>query len=236
MSEVRDNAVVLVIGKRATGKSFLVRDILHLHRDLPFGTVVSPTECIDGCYRAIVPSALIHDEYSPSLVARVIKRQRREVRRAAAEPDHDPRAFLVLDNCLHGAKWTKDVAPLFLNGRQYKAMLLLTMPYALNIPLLLRANIDHVFILRENLVSNRKRIYELYADIFPTFDMFCQVMDACTEGFECLVINLCARSNRLEDHVFWYKAQQHPADFPCGSEAYLPRDVHVTGAVRGAEE
>ena len=46
-----------------------------------------------------------------------------------------------------------------MNGRHYKMMFLVTMQYALGIteP---RTNIDYVFILRENIVSNRKRIYE----------------------------------------------------------------------------
>jgi hypothetical protein len=63
-----------------------------------------------------------------------------------------------------------------------------------------------VFILRENIVSNRKRIYDSYAGMFPSFEVFCQVMDQCTENFECLVIHNNAKSNKLEDQVFWYKA------------------------------
>ena len=39
--------------------------------------------------------------------------------------------------------------------------------------------------------------------------MFCQVMDQCTENFECLVINNNAKSNKLTDQVFWYKAEPH---------------------------
>ena len=42
--------------------------------------------------------------------------------------------------------------------------------------------------------------------MFHTFEMFCQTMDACTENFECLVIHNGAKSNKLEDCVFWYKA------------------------------
>ena len=47
--------------------------------------------------------------------------------------------------------------------------------------------------------------------------MFCQTMDQCTDNFECLVIHNCARSNKLEDQVFWYKAEPHP-DFRLGAE------------------
>ena len=82
------------------------------------------------------------------------------------------------------------------------------MQYALGIPPNLRTNIDYVFILRENFVSKRKRLYEHYAGMFPNFEMFCQVMDQCTENYECLVINNNAKSNKLEDQIFWYKCSR----------------------------
>ena len=130
----------------------------------------------------------------------------------------DPRAVIILDDCLYDQSWTKDtnVRSLFMNGRHYKSMFIITMQYALGIPPNLRTNIDYVFILRENYVSNRKRLYEHYAGMFPTFDAFCQVMDQCTENFECLVINNNAKSNKLEDQVFWYKADKHD-DFVIGA-------------------
>ena len=112
----------------------------------------------------------------------------------------DPRAFLILDDCLYDNKWTKDVSmrSVFMNGRHWKLLFLLTMQYALGVPPNLRTNIDYVFILRENYVSNRKRLYEHYAGMFPTFEMFCQVMDQCTENYECLVINNNAKSNYIQ--------------------------------------
>ena len=93
------------------------------------------------------------------------------------------------------------------------------MQYALGVPPSLRTNIDYVFILRENYVSNRKRLYEHYAGMFPTFEIFCQVMDQCTEDYNCLVINNNAKSNKLEDQVFWYKADMH-SDFKIGASEF----------------
>ena len=106
-----------------------------------------------------------------------------------------------------------------MNGRHYHILFILTMQYALGIPPNLRTNIDYVFILRENYVSNRKRLYEHYAGMFPTFEIFCQVMDQCTENYECVVINNNAKSNQLVDQVFWYKANPHE-DFKIGAKAF----------------
>jgi hypothetical protein len=93
------------------------------------------------------------------------------------------------------------------------------MQYPLGIPPNLRTNIDYVFILRENIVSNRKRIYDNYAGMFPTFEVFSQVMDQCTENFECLVIDNTSNSNKLEDCVYWYKGDGHE-DYKLGSNQF----------------
>ena len=35
-------------------------------------------------------------------------------------------------------------------------------------------------------------------------------MNQCTENYECLVIDNTCKSNKIEDMVFWYKADNHP--------------------------
>ena len=35
--------VIVLVGRRDTGKSFLVRDLLYYHQDIPIGTVISGT-------------------------------------------------------------------------------------------------------------------------------------------------------------------------------------------------
>ena len=44
-------------------------------------------------------------------------------------------------------------------------------------------------------------------------------MDACTEDFNCLVINNNAKSNKIEDQVFWYKADPH-SEFKIGASEF----------------
>ena len=106
-----------------------------------------------------------------------------------------------------------------MNGRHYKLLFILTMQFALGIPPNLRTNIDYVFILRENIYSNRKRLYDHYAGMFPTFEMFCETMDQCTENFECLVIDNTSKSNKIEDQVYWYKADKVP-NFKIGANEF----------------
>jgi len=219
--------VIVLIGRRDTGKSFLVRDLLYYHQDIPIGTVISGTEAGNGFYGTMVPKLFIHDEYNTAIIENILKRQKivlkqiKKEKEAYKRSNIDPRTFVILDDCLYDNSWAREklMRLLFMNGRHWKIMLIITMQYPLGVPPNLRTNIDYTFILREPYLTNRKRIYENYAGMFPTFESFCQVMDQCTENYECLVISNNAKSNKLEDQIFWYKASKQ-GDFKLGAKEF----------------
>ena len=219
--------VIVLVGRRDTGKSYLVRDLLFYHQDIPIGTVISGTEEGNGFYGKLVPKLFIHNEYNTAIIENILKRQRQVLKQIKREIQEfnkssiDPRTFVILDDCLYDNTWARDklMRCLFMNGRHWKIMLVITMQFALGIPPALRTNIDYVFILRDSYVSNRRRLHENYAGMFPTFEAFCQIMDQCTENYECLVINNNTKSNRLQDQVFWYKADPH-GDFRLGAREF----------------
>ena len=165
-----------------------------------------------------------------------ITKQIRKEKEARGGSGLDRRAFVVMDDCLYDNKWISDkyIRSLFMNGRHYGLLYVLAVQYVMGIPPVLRGQVDYVFILRENQVSARRRIYEQFAGIFPTFELFCQIMDQCTENFECLVIHNGSKTNRLEDCVFWYKAQPRP-DFKIGSREHWIRSAEIERAKEAAD-
>ncbi len=225
--EENKGPVIVMIGRRDTGKSYLVRDLLYHHQDIPLGTVISGTEAGNGFYAAHVPKLFIHEEYNTLLIENILRRQKMVLKKVVGEINQygsssiDPRAFVILDDCLYDAAWARDkmMRLLFMNGRHWKVMLIITMQYPLGIPPNLRTNIDYVFILREPYLTNRERIWKNYASMFPSLEAFSAVMDQTTENYECLVINNNAKSNKLIDQIFWYKAQPRP-DFRLGSAEF----------------
>jgi len=226
--------VIVLIGRRDTGKSFLVQDLLYHHLDIPIGTVIAGTEAGNGFYSKHVPKLFIHADYNTSIIENVLKRQKSVLKQVNKQielhkkSNIDPRAFVILDDCLFDNAWTRDkmMRLIFMNGRHWKLMLIITMQYPLGVPPALRTNIDYVFILREPNASNRKRIYENYAGMFPTLESFCQVLDQCTENFECLVVDNNVKSNKLQDQVFWYKAEKSPEFKLCSREFWdLSKDI-----------
>jgi hypothetical protein len=223
MRKIPQDAVCVFIGKRRTGKSTLVKDLLFHHQDMPLGVVMSGTEESNSFYSKIVP--LVEGQFNPQMLSNLVKRQKAMMIKIVEEKDagqtrsrYDPRLMLILDDCMYDDNWTRDpnIRYIFMNGRHFKVFFLITMQYPLGIQPALRTNVDFVFILREPYLNNRKRIYENYASAFPSFEFFCQIMDQCTQNYECIVVDNTSQSNKLEDIVFWYKADIH-GDFRIGA-------------------
>jgi hypothetical protein len=234
MASIADDALIVLIGKRNTGKSYLVKDMLYYKRDFPEGVAISATESANSFYQNMMPGQFIHEEYNDDVILQALKRQTlcqaknkqaggpgKTVGVPGAKRFGDTRYFLILDDCLFDNSWASSAMMryVFMNGRHKDLLTVITMQYPLGIPPILRTNIDYIFILRENIIANRFRIYNQFAGMFPTFEIFCQIMDQCTENYECLVIHNGSKSNKIEDQVFWYKAEPH-SDFKLGAKEH----------------
>ena len=79
--------VIVLIGRRDTGKSFLVRDLLYYHQDIPIGTVISGTEAGNGFYSEHVPKLFIHEEYNSAIIENILKRQRTVLKQIKKEQE-----------------------------------------------------------------------------------------------------------------------------------------------------
>ena len=218
--KMEDDRVCLFIGKRNTGKSYLVRDIMYHKKHIPTGIVQSGTEEGNGFYGQFVPDLFIYSDYDKEAIDRLMDRQRKMIK--SGKTKKQAASFLLLDDCMYDNKFLKETTmrQIFYNGRHWGILFMLCMQYCMDMPPALRANIDYVFILRENIVANREKLWKNFFGIFPTFDLFNKTMDACTENFECLVLDNTVKSNKISDCVFWYKAKYPPPKFRVGSPAY----------------
>ena len=93
--------VIVLIGRRDTGKSFLVRDLLYYHQDIPIGTVISGTEAGNGFYGKMVPKLFIHDEYNSAIIENILKRQKMVVRQLKKETEAYGRSTIDQEHLLY---------------------------------------------------------------------------------------------------------------------------------------
>lgn len=213
LSQFVTDPAIIMIAKRGSGKSWVVRALLEFFKDIPAGLIIAPTDRMNSFYGKFFPDSYIHYEYKSEIIQNVLSRQtaiiQKEKEKKAQGKKIDPRAFIVMDDCLgQKGSWVRDqpIQELLYNGRHYRIMYILTMQFPLGITPELRSNFDYIFLLAEDYISNQKRIYDHYAGMFPTFDSFRQVFMQLTADFGSMVIVNRGVKNSLFDKVFHYKA------------------------------
>jgi len=204
-------ATILFIGQTGSGKSILIKDFLMHHSYFRTVVCISPTESLNRTYSAHIPAITIHDKFSSLLIEKVIQRQKDIVDRCENDPAYenaDPRCLIIMDDIMDDTSWIKDegIQKIFYSGRHYRITLLVALQYALGIPIKLRTNIDYVFFTMEPKRTNVERYNKHYVGIIKKFDKFADIFYSCVENFGALVLDCHPVSSKVEDSIFWYRA------------------------------
>lgn len=225
LDDMCEHATIALIAKRASGKSVLVKEIMSKKKGIP-SVIMCKTEKLNRSYSTHVPDSYIFYNFDTDILSRIFMRQRKlisdnEKRKKKKKAEKDDRVFLIMDDCMSDKSWVKDpnILELFYNGRHYHISFILTMQYSKGLPPEMRSNLDYIFLLAEDFICNRKRLYDDYAGMFPSYDIFQQVFSELTDNWGCMVINNRVHSKNIEDKVFWYKANL-TNDFEVGTERY----------------
>jgi hypothetical protein len=212
-----ENPAIVMIAKRASGKSWICRSILKHFNDIPVGIVIAPTEKMASppFYSDFFPDSFIHYAYKSEIIDKLLIRQEIMIEKLIDRKNKnlkpiDPRGFILMDDCLSKkGTWMKDqpIMELLFNGRHYKLMYMLTMQFPLGITPELRCNFDYIFLLKDDFQSNLKRLYDHYAGMFPSFDSFKTVFKDLTADFGAMVIVNRGACDNFFEKIFWYKAK-----------------------------
>lgn len=201
---------MIVVGKPATGKSTLVQSIIAAKSHIcPVIQVYNGTEESSQYYSRACPSILVHDRLDIDSLVNFSKRQR-----LAIQYLENAWAMLIIDDCTDDPKQLRHplMQNLFKNGRHLRMIFILVLQYCMDILPSIRTSVDYTFILRESSKKNRKKLYENYCPDVVTEPEFFAIMDACTENYSAVVICNRTVSNKIEDCIFYYKAD--PSSIP----------------------
>ena len=229
-----DHPTIVMIAKRGSGKSYLVRDVLYninQSKRIPVGTIVSETELESPFYKNFFPDLYIHYEIKPGFLMELIKRQKIMIAKSKIKKSQqkkvDPTAVLIMDDMLADKKsWAKDVAirKIMMNGRHLKLVFILTMQAPLGIDPQLRDNFDYVFLYPPENINNLKKQWENYAGCIPDIRLFNRILTKLTEDYKVMLVNRRPKGIELQDKVFWYKAKER--DYMFGSKQFRKSHLH----------
>ena len=195
---------VVLIGKRNSGKTTLLRALLEEIKDkIDLVVGFSPTDDCNSALSDMIPSTLVHREVSEAVLRNLVDVQRDQWKNGRKGYE----VALILDDCAHERKLfdSKIFKELAFNSRHLHLTVIMTMQYAVALGPAVRGNCDVVITLAERMVGNRKRLYESFFGM-TSYQEFAAIMDKCTENYEALVLWNKAKSNNLSDSMFWYKA------------------------------
>lgn len=215
--KMANDAVVLVIGKRRTGKSWIARDILYHKQRLPVGIAMSGTEEGNGFYKKYIPDSFVYNQYDAAVLRKVLERQKLLVNQNHPTPN----AFVVLDDCAYDKSMFYGDTPLremLFNGRHWRLFSMITLQYVMGMPPDLRQNVDYVIVLKDNVLKNLKKLHDNFFGVIDNFHDFVEIMKQTTEEHGALVLDNTSVSNDLSSMLFWYKAKDRK--FQMGSPEF----------------
>ncbi len=213
LQDMVENPSIIMIAKRGSGKSWIVRAIMMHFNKIPCGVVIAPTDRMNSFYNDFFPDTYIHYEYQSSIITKILDRQTQMIDKQKSKKAQginiDARTYIIMDDCLGDKKsWVRDppILELLFNGRHYQIMYILTMQFPLGITPELRTNFDYIFLLKADFISEQKKLFDHYAGMFPTFDAFRQVFNELTGNFGAMVIDNRRKAANPLERLFFYRA------------------------------
>ena len=215
---IKQHRIIFLVGKRHTGKTCLMQDLLSHMPKPDFVMGMTPTEDTAAVFREFMPDTCIFNAFNQEKLERMLSVQRELIRRGKSRS-----VLLIMDDCLYqkGVLRSSAMRDLFFNGRHLNCSLICCAQYLMDITPELRTNIDYLCSMRENIIVNRQKLHKNYFGQFARFDDFDRVMTACTQNYSALIMDATI-STTLDptDCIFWYRAAPNPPPFR------LARDVH----------
>jgi hypothetical protein len=208
-ASAKPHRIWLIIGTRGSGKSVLLKDLLYKTRgSFEYGLAMTATHSSAETLRQVFPPSLIYENgYDFDKASLLLSQAKENVKNGK-----DRAGLLLLDDVAFQDKVMKSdtMKELHLNGRHAKITLMSTTQYCLTVSPLLRANIDYVCVMADNVIANRKRLHQFFFGCFETFQQFDIVFKAVTKDYGCLVLDNTDKTGSLEKSVKWYKADPIP--------------------------
>jgi len=262
---IAHDKMCVFIGKRGMGKTTLMKDILSFKAsELTAGIIFSPTEDANGTWSEHLSPLYIHAEFEQHKLQSLLDRQIKIAKMLTKKLNNKykktnssefeeaerkkkineelkkliPKVFVVMEDCGYdeAIKKSKALRYLFMNGRHLNIFLLMSLQYLLDITPGLRGQIDYIFFGKENNPNVKKKLFQHYFGMFPSYKLFDKAFTKFTSDRGCMVINTTAVSNNIVENVFYYKASPNKR-FKLGNKYFIEfADKHYNPHYDSEEE
>jgi hypothetical protein len=219
--DIKRHCTWMLIGKRRSGKSRLLFDLLHHtahHYDIAFG-IAETTDSFTRLQK-IIPWNQCKRAYTEEFVSNVVNGMRNWHETPNASPKN---GVLVLDDCLFnpGILKTDAQRQIFMNSRNFNLTSFTTTQYLVDIPPAIRTNVDYVMAMKEPSLDNRKKLYKYFFGVFPTFKAFDTAFQQITQNYGVMVLDNTSAECSVNSTIKKYRANPDPVPLRLAKDIFF---------------
>ena len=215
---LKPGGVYLLQGRRSTGKSTLLKQVLYWMRDKhDLVIAMTPTESTKEMFCSIIPPQFVFDGFDVAVLETVMETQKELISKGKVR-----RVCVVLDDLSFDAKAfrEKSVGAAFRNSRHYNCTLCITAQAVYDLLPSLRQQVDVVFALRDPIQQSRKKLWLAYFGMMR-YDDFVAAFEACTANFSAICLDQSVPTSDVTECVFHTKADPKIPPFRACRDIYF---------------
>lgn len=216
------NALVGILGRRRSGKSYCLRQIAY---EMQFSRIAGFAGGYDSgkMISTYVPDTYVHYGFDASKVHAIMVDQEQVHIRGEMDPSVDTDCAMFLDDLAYERKimYSKALGELAKNGRHISMFVAITAQYCFDMPPGVRGQLDYLFVYKEMTHDNRRKMFKAYFGVFPDYDVFNDVLVATTAEHHCLVLDTSSKSSKVENSIFYFKATFELPKFTLGDPIFI---------------
>jgi hypothetical protein len=206
MTKMSSTSFSVCVGKKQTGKSTLVKDILYHHPNITRGFVASSTEDLVPFYSLMSPTPQLetghHDSEGKLRWLCNFLNSQQEENKSNNTLTINP-SYVVIEDY---AKEYLDHYVTKINSK-LNTLLIMTAQHPTELTELVYSNADYIFLFPSFMLSYNDELFRKCSlSVQP--NIFKEILN-CLDGYQCLVIDNTVKSNKFEERVFWYQSQLH---------------------------
>lgn len=187
---------IIISAKRCQGRKTLITDILCSLKNVPVIVMTSDP----SYFQKHINNDCLYSGFREDVLERILDRQKQMATKRSI--------CLVLDNLVSDRKMLScnTMKDILVNGCRYSITLIMTVQDPSTINQAFRVNVDYFFTFGIKNLLNHPRLHERMFSIFKKESYFKEILDSVTEDYGLLVADCTSQSDKIQDHVFWYKA------------------------------
>lgn len=239
-STIRHDATVVLFGKRRTGKSYALRELLWYKKDVyPYYLIFTGTK-INGFWQKYFPERFIHDGFLPELLGRFMDMQAKLVEDLMSDPANldengeldadrcevNPWKCLVLDDVISedkAVKYSKLLEQLFTKGRHYRIAIYLCSQYAKGVNTVMRGNVDYLITFRQKQLLQMESIAKDFLTDGMDIKQAYALLRKYAHGHQAVVIDVANIAGDPSETIFLWEAKD-PGKFILGCREFWEGD------------